>query len=334
MESPHTTRPTGIAKDALTGYLHTATLCTVDIEGYKKFYGEAMKMQIDGPILLSPEEKEAQKTFWHIPSHIDYDLYHFHRASVPSLVHLRVLHLKSDTPKIHQSYNSYEEGSFSLGFPTANAMGMDERMKEFGIEGMAPMQKGDIVQANGKVRHYLETIYKGPDYLHCVGIERIDYPQLAPCDPVDGFGGPGYSAFVPRDSDAEIAFYTEVLDFFVLFDAIWETAEGSALGTGPGVPFRFAALYAQEAKQNHILILNFKDGNQIDTGVPSQVPNQGLGMYTFQTNNIDEVVRRAVAHKTKILSPIRKVNDPILGNGEACLLMSPNQMYIEIFQQS
>ncbi|MEM6801739.1 MAG: VOC family protein [Bacteroidota bacterium] len=324
--------PSGISENALTGHLNVATFCTEDLEGYKHFYGEIMKMQIEGPFSLSAEEKQTQRSFWHIPDEIDYDLYHFYRASVPSLVHMRVLHLKTSTPRIHQSYNSYELGTFSLGFPTSDAKAMDERMKAYEVEAMAAMQLGDIVRANGEKGQYLEIIYKGPDYLHCVGIERVNFPQLAPCDPKDGFGGPGYSALVPIDSQAEMDFYTEVLDFFVLFDANWETAEGSALGTGPGVPFRFVALYAQGAEQNHILLLDFKDGNQIDTGVPSHLPNQGLGMYTYQSSNIEEVQRRAVSHGVEVLSPIKEVNDSILGRGKACLLLSPNKMYIEIFQ--
>ena len=106
------------------------------------------------------------------------------------------------------------------------------------------------------------------------------------------------------------------------------------MGTGPGVPFRFVALYAQGAQQNHILLLDFKDGNQIDTGVLSQIPNQGLGMYTYQTSDINEVHRRAVAHGIEVLSPIQEVDDSILGKGKACLLLSPNKMYIEIFEKT
>ena len=331
MQSTQNATPKGIGKDALTGYIHTATLCTVDIDTYKHFYGEVMKMQFD-LVPLSDSEKEQQRIFWHIPSDLDYDLYHCYRASVPSLIHLRILHLKSDTPHIHNSYSSYELGSFSLGFPTSDAKGMDQRMQAFEVDAMAPMQLGDIVRANGETGQYLETIYKGPDFLHCVGIERVNYPQLAPCDPSDGFGGPGYSAFVAKDSDAEVAFFTEVLGHYILFDSVWEAADEGALGVAPGTPFRFCGIYAPEAQQNHYLLLDFKDGNMVDTGVQSCVPNQGLGMYTFQTRNIEEVVERAKKHHIKILSPTQYVSDHILGDGKACLLESPNGMYIEIFQ--
>ncbi len=324
--------PKGIGKGALTSYIHTATLCTTDLDGYKYFYGDVMKMSFD-KVPLTEKKKAQQRALWNIPEALDYDMYHFYRPTVPSLIQLRVLRLKSPTPHIHESYNSYELGSFSLGFPTSNAKEMDKRMQDYGIDAMAPMQLGDIENSDGSFRHYLETIYEGPDYLHCVGIERVNQQQLAPCDPNDGYGGPGYSAFVAKDSDAEVAFYTDVLEHFVLFDSVWEAAEGGALGVNTGAPFRFCGIYAPDAQQNHYLLLDFKDGNMIDTGVQSCVPNQGLGMYTFQTQDINKVMQNAKNKDTKIISEIQDVSDYILGSGKACVLETPNGFYVEIFQE-
>ena len=326
--------PSGIAQDALVGYLNTATFCTTDFEAYRRFFGEAMKMQIEGPYNQSAEEKEIQGAFWNLPKDLDYDLYHIYRASVPSLIHLRILHLKTSTPHIHKSYNSYELGSFSLGFPTSDAKGMDERMKTFKIGTMAPTQVGDIVRADGSKGQYVETIYQGPDFLHAVSIERLGVSQLAPCDPKDGFGGPGYSAIIVRDADAEIAFYTEVLGYSTLLDSIWKTSEGSALGIEAGVPFRFTSIYAPGADQNHILVLEYKNGKAIDTGVASHLPHQGLGMYTFQTHSIEQVMERAIQHQAKVISPAQAVNDVILGQGKASLMQTPSGFYIEIFEKT
>ncbi len=325
--------PSGIHNGALVGYLHTATLSTTDLDTYHHFYGEVMKMQIEA-IPLSEEAKNTRRTFWNIPSDIDFDLYHCYRATVPSLIHLRILHLKKATAHIHTSYNSYETGSFSLGFPTSDAKRMDKRMQAYNVQAMAPMQLGDIVRPDGKSGHYLETIYQGPDYLHCVGIERVNYPQLAPCDPADGFGGPGYSAFVARDSDAEISFYTDVLGLNLVFDSVWEAADDGALGVLPGTPFRFAGLYAEGAKQNHLLFLDFQDGNMVDTGVQSCVPNQGLGMWTFQTSAIDQVIEKARKQGITVLSEVQEVSDAILGKGKACLFETPNGFYVELFEKS
>jgi hypothetical protein len=324
--------PHGISDEAQTGHLNTATLCTVDIEGYKQFYGAIMQMNVEGPINLSDKQKQIQKSFWNIPDNIDYDLYHFYRAAVPSLIHLRVLHLKTDTPHIHNSYNSYELGSFSLGFPTSDAKAFDERLRSQGIDAMAPMQVGDIVRADGVPGQYIETIYKGPDFLHCVGIERVNIPQLAPCDPNSEFCGPGYSALVVEDADREIAFYTQVLDYFTLYDQVWKTSPGSALGIEENTPYRFTGYYAKGAKQNYIISLEFEDGSAVDTGVSSCPPHQGLGMYTFFVRSMGDVIEKANLHEIRIISHPKMVDDPIIGHGRACVLQSPGGMYIELFE--
>ncbi len=324
--------PHGISEEGQTGHLNTATLCTVDIAGYKKFYGDIMQMNMIGPIAMPSEQKIIQKTFWNIPEHIDYDLYHFTRSAVPSLIQLRVLHLKNDTPHIHNSYNSYELGSFSLGFPTSDAKAFDKRLKSQGIDTMAPMQVGDIVRADGVPGQYIETIYKGPDFLHCVGIERVNIPQLAPCDPNSEFCGPGYSALVVKNGDREIEFFTKVLDYYTLYDQIWKTSPGSALGIAEGTPYRFTGYYAQGSKQNYIISLEFQEGSEIDTGISTCPPNQGLGMYSFFVRSVDDVIQRAKDHDMTIISTPRLINDPIIGEGKACVLQSPGGMYFELFE--
>lgn len=326
--------PTGISAGSLISYLITTTHCTVNIETYKYFYGEVMKMTIEGPISLSKEKKAAQKKRWNIEEHIDYDLYHCYRPSVPSLLHLRIIHLKSETRKIHQSYQSTEKGSFSLGFPTSDADKFHERMNEYKINAMAPTQVGDIIRADGVPGKYIETIYQGPDFLHCVGIERVNISQLAPCDPNDIFCGPGYSALVSDDAEAEITFYTKVLDFYTQLDSVWNAAEGSALGVEAGTPFRFTSLYAQNAAQNYLIMLEFQGDITIDTGVQSCIPNQGLGMYTFFTSSLESVMERAAHHQIKIVSNPQEASDPILGDGLVAVLQAPSGMYIEIMQRT
>jgi hypothetical protein len=93
-------------------------------------------------------------------------------------------------------------------------------------------------------------------------------------------------------------------------------------------------MYAPQDKQNHLLLLDFKDGNMIDTGVLSCIANQGMGRYSFQTKNIDKVMQNAKNKGIKVLSEIQEVSDCILGDGRACLLETPNGMYIEIFQEN
>lgn len=319
----------------LCGYLHTATICTNNIEGVKSFYVDGMGMTLDGPIDLTDDQKDTQRQIWDIPSGTTYDYYHLHRKEVPTLIQLRLLVFENEHPNIHQSYNSLELGPFSLGFPNANQVALDSKLKGLGIQSMAPMQEGTIPRPDGTEYRYWETIYKGPDYVHCVGIERGDgVPQLAPYDPVTKLGGPGYSAQVVENSDHFLSFLIEVLDLELRADRTWEASPGSALGIEEGVPFRFALVYAKGSTQNHFLFLDFRESETIDTGVPPRIPNNGLGAWTLETKDIDQVKANAEKFGTTIISGPQEYTSPIFGKVSIMTMLAPNGFIIEVFQKS
>lgn len=315
----------------LCHHLHTATICSVDIDSIKKFYVHGMGMDLEGPVNVSLEQKNAQRKLWGIPDQVDYDYYHIHRTSVPSLIHIRFLHLKTATPHIHKSYSSRELGPFSLGFPNGDIHQMDKRVKENGFGQMADMQEGEVTR-DGKTYPYYETIYKGPDFLHCVGLERGNgMDQVSPIDEITKLGGPGYSAYVTNDSDAELQFYIDVLGLEIRFDWVWEASPGSALGIEEGVPFRFVALYAKGSNQNHLLFLDYKDGKFEEIDVAPRVPHQGLGMWSFQTYDIDKVFNYASDRQVAQIHEPTVINDPIFGKCKSMTMHTPSGFLIEIF---
>lgn len=317
--------------EGLCNHLHTATLCTVDLDTHKKFFVDAMGMDIEGPIALSNEQITTQRKLWGIPEALQYDYYHLYRGAVPSLINIRLLHLKSPTPHIHKSYSSRELGTFSLGFPNGDIHQMDKRVSDSGFGQMAEMQTDEVTR-DGKTYPYYETIYKGPDYLHCVGLMRGGgMEQVSPIDEETKLGGPGYSAYVTNESDEELAFYMDILDLEIRFDWVWEASPGSALGIEEGVPFRFVSLYARGSHQNHLLFLDYKDGKFDENNAPSRIPNQGLGMWSFETKDLDQVVKNAVDKNVQVTSP-EPLEDPILGSCRAISLKTPSGFLVEVFE--
>jgi len=322
-----------VESDLLCGPLHTATLCTRDIAGIRKFYVDGMGMELVGPIDLSEQQVKTQASLWDIPKDITYDYYHLHRPSVPSLIQIRVLLLHQDTAHIHQSYSSRELGPFSLGFPNANQKSLHKKLVEMDIEVMADMQTGEIPRADGTTYRYWETIFKGPDFLHCVGIERGDgMPPLSPVDESNQMGGPGYSAFVTNKSTEELSFYVDVLGLELRADRYWETSTGSALGIQEGVAYRFSLVYAPGSAQNHLLFLDYQDGIFEETGVAPRVPNIGLGMWSFQCTDLAKVLSKASAHNIKVISGPSQYQDPITGDAAYVTLLTPSGFLVEVFQ--
>ncbi len=327
-----------LASDAnetgLCGYLHTATLSTNDVDRIKAFYVDGMGMTLEGPIALSSDQVAVQRKLWDLPLDLRYDFYHLYRKEVPSLIQIRLLVFDQQQPCIHNSYKSLEIGPFSLGFPNLDQKALDRKLELLGVEAMAPMQEGSIPRPDGSEYRYWETIYKGPDFVHCVGIERGDgVPQLTPCDPLTKLGGPGYSAQVLKDSDHFLSFLMEVLDLELRADRTWEASPGSALGIEEGVPFRFALVYAKGTSQNHFLFLDFKESETIDPGVPPRIPNKGLGAWTLQTYDIEKVVGNAKKFGSEIITLPSTYNSPIIGNCRIASIMAPNGFIIEVFEK-
>lgn len=320
--------------ELLCGPLHTATLCTTNLEDIRKFYVDGMGMTLDGPMKLTADQLQVQRTLWGLPYGIEYDFYHLHRPSVPSLIQIRLLHLHKSTPHIHKSYSSRELGPFSLGFPNRNQEMVHQKLIDLGIDVMAEMQEGEIPRGDGTTYRYWETIFKGPDFLHCVGIERGDgMPQLSPVDQNNDLGGPGYSAFVTNQSDKELSFYIDVLGLELRADRQWQTSPGSALGIAEGVPYRFSLVYAPGSTQNHLLFLDYQDGVFEDSGVPPRLPNQGLGMWTFQTEDLQRVQDNALKYHIEMIHGPLDYNDPIIGKATFISLRTPSGFQVEVFSQ-
>ena len=331
-----------MAKDTLTplssalglcGYLHTATLCTNDLEQVEKFFVDGMGMTIS-QCDLSSEQRRTQAHLWDLPEDCTYDFYHLSRPSVPSLINLRLLHFHQEMPAIHQSYNSLELGPFSLGFPNLDQLSLDHKLAAMGVEFMAPMQEGTIPRPDGSEYRYWETIYQAPDFLHAVGIQRGDgMSQLTPCDEETKLGGPGYSAQVIADSDHFISFLTDVLDLELRADRYWEAAAGSALGVPEGTPFRFALVYAKGTSQNHFLFLDFTESDMIDAGVPRRIPNRGLGAWTLETYDIEKVISNAEEFGTEIIALPSRYESPIFGSCHIASMKAPNGFIVEVFER-
>jgi len=320
-------------EDALTGELHTATITTTTIDSLEHFFVDGMGLTME-KIEVDAETKSLQRKLWDIPQDIDWETYRFHRPEVAGLMQLRVLVVNQETPSIHKSWNSRELGPFSLGFPNGDQASLDKHIRSLGFGAMENMQGGQIPRGDGTTYGYLETIFKAPEFLHCVGIERQDgVPQLAPINEETKEGGPGYSAMVLKDSDAFLAFLTDVLGLELRADRHWKSSEGGALGIAAGVPFRFSLVYSQGAAKNHLLFLDYEDGKYIEIDVAPKVPNQGLGMWTFETKDIKQIQDKANEKGITIVHAPLSYHDPILGTRTVMTLLAPNGFLVEIFMK-
>jgi len=159
-------------------------------------------------------------------------------------------------------------------------------------------------------------------------------PPLSEVDSATRLGGPGYSALnVTGMSDTMLAFFTKVMGYELRRDQVWKTGEGSALGLPSGIPFRFSIAYAKGATSGHLLFLDFQKTAPVQSAHPPHIPNAGIGMYSFRTGKLDEVIANAISFGIPIISGPGYVSDPFLGKYRSIVILAPNQVYIEVIEK-
>ena len=146
-----------------------------------------------------------------MPNDIGWDLYLLRRPDAPGAASIRLLVL------IHRRLRFIRVGvrssvaRFPWDFPMKTRKRLMPRCDDWGSEVSMLLKNTRSRGGMDRVSIH-ETIFNGPDFVHAVGIYRGDgMAQLGPVDAATGLGGPAYSAQVVDDSDAMLAFLTEVL---------------------------------------------------------------------------------------------------------------------------
>jgi len=329
------TEPLSSKADALCGPLEIITLCTNQPDSLIDFFEKGWELRRQGPYVIGINEKKRLAKQWQLAGNIDFRLMYFDRPTAPGTILLRVLIFEKNQPLSRSSYGSIENGPFTIGFPNAKQEEVHQRMLSLGYSTLAPMQAALLSKPDGTKYKYLETIYKGPEWLHAVGIERGNgMPQLSNIDSLTGLGGPAYSAMnVTGMSDTMIAFLTNVLGYELRRDQVWTTSNGSAMGLAAGLPFRFVIAYAKGATSGHLLLLDFLQQPPIASLNPAHLPYRGIGMYSVSTENMEEVLTRAIQTGIRVVSPPKFCSEPNRGSYKSMLLLAPNQVYIEVIER-
>jgi len=322
-------------EDAVTKRLHTATLCTTDLEAVRAFYGDGLGLRITGPVELDPAVRAIQRALWGIPEDIGWELYIMDRPAVPGTIQVRVLLLDRETPAIHTTWDPQEPGPFSMGFPTEDLEIWDPELRSKGWESLMPMSNYQIPRPDGTSYGIQETIFNAPDFMHAVTISRRDgMPQLGPVDPATGRGGPIYSAQIIENSDSVLDFYVDVLGLELRSDRQFKSSGSKgALGVPDGTEFRFSIVYAHGATFGHLLFLDYQGRlGRPSSGVAGRPPNRGMVMWSFPVRDMEEILGRLSAAGIEPFSPPVEYESPSLGRHRCMTVLDPNGFMVELFQ--
>jgi len=327
--------PRTSAESAATGPLHTTTICTDDLAGSLRLYRDGLGMRVRGPIAVPGRVRQTQNALWGMSPSERWTLYLIDRHKVDLAVRIRLLVFDKPGPAIRKTWDPREPGPFTLGFPTTNLPALDARIRTVGFASLAPMEQSQIPRPDGSKYGLLESVFKGPDKVHAVGVSRLDdMPQLGPVDPATGHGGPAYSAQVVVNSDAVIAFYRDVLGLELRSDREWKSGPTSAIGLPAGTPFRLSLVYSPGAGTGQLLLMDFRTGTALSSGVAPRPPNRGIGVYSFPVRSLDATAARVRAAGVTIVSGPVSYDSPDLGPIRAMTVLAPNGVVVELFERT
>ena len=326
--------PTSNPADALVGELGWVTLITCSLEETLLFYRDGMGLTATGPEPVPDDLAQTQRQLWGIPEPIGWQQLTLERPGL-DLPRIRVLVLDRVTPSIHSSWDLFDPGPFSIGFPNEVPARLDRDIRRTGFGAVSkemaiyPVPRGD-----GSFYDAYETILNAPDFVHGVSLHRGGgMPQIGPVDDDSGMGGPAYSGMVLVDSDKDLSFYTEVLGYEMRSDGI--LADAPPLNAPPGTRFRFTLLYSPGAIKGSLLSLDFVDLAPRSPAQAPRPPHRGLAIWSFPTRDLDEVLRRAEQHPQAQIFASAQTYSGLAGTSphRTATLLAPNGFMVELYEK-
>lgn len=324
--------PKSSVADALVSPLHTVTYVTSDGAAVDRILKEGYGLI--GTEWLRPSAAE----FAALNDYLGFDAGHtwsvaaFTKADAGANVQIRVIDLDQETPLVREAYHGLYVGGATVSFPIADLRAHELRMSALGVDSTMGVKELEFTSPEGETYVSAEIVYKAPDNVFVMGVTRPDvFIPVGPMDASTGIGGPAYSARCVARTDATVAFFSDVLGYEVRRDMVIVVDGSSAINLPEGTEERFVQAFAPGASTGYAIFMDHGAATMsaVDQYGP---PNRGIVMWSFETDDLDEVLRRAVDSDAVVLKESGAWASPFLTAGRSLLLRDPDGFPIEIFE--
>lgn len=324
--------PKSSAADALVGPLHTITYVTSDAPAVERILTEGYGLT--GSAWLRPDE-EARSV---LNEYLGFDASHtwstaaFAKSGEGANVQIRVIGLEQKTPSVREAYHGLFVGGATISFPIADLRAHEQRMLALGVESTMGVKELEFTSPEGETYVSAEIVYKAPDNIFVMGVTRPDvFIPVGPIDAATGIGGPAYSARCVARTDATIDFFANVLGFEIRRDMLIVVDGSSAINLPEGTEERFVQAFAPGAATGYVIFMDH--GSATMTAVDELgPPNRGIAMWSFASEDLDEVERRAAQSGVTVLQRGAAGISPFLPGARSLLLRDPDGFPVEVFE--
>lgn len=319
--------PTSSLDSALAGPLHTVTFVTSDPETMQRIFEEGYGLQ--GGEWSSPDAATAEYLGFSASQKVK--ICGFTKVGTGANIQVRVIAIEDDAPLVRPDYSGLHTGGATLSFPINDLRAHEERMKAIGIESTIGVKEMEFTSPTGETYISAEIVYKAPDSVFVMGVTRPGlFVPTGPIDPETGMGGASYSARCITAADDTIAFFQNVMGYEIRRDVEFTVGDRSALLMPEGTQERFIQGFAAGAASGYVVLMDHGDATKPSPAPSYGPPNRGIAMWTFATDKLDEIEKRATESGAEFVQRAAERSSPLLSADRTMILRDPDGFLIEI----
>ena len=321
-----------VVKPFHTGPLSIITLCTADISFIKDLATKVLGMEFTGPVAIEEEREKRLRKLWRISELQTFEVYTARKDADEESTNFRILKIDSDAPDIHQDYNILELGPFSIGIENGAIQQLEDANWTDVSNDRSSSKSEESTASSETVKKHLLNGHNHVTYSNEINQSSSEEGNVS-----DARAGNEpritYSSFVTNVIEEEIAFFTKVLGLSVRSDYQLNSRNNSSLGIESPVDYRMVHFGRDNYPDTTLQFFEFEESVTKEPAVPFRIPHKGIVMWTFETEDIGEILARAHANQIKVYSTPQKVEDPIYGLAIALTLLSPSGFVIEVYHR-
>lgn len=323
--------PESRPEDALVKQLHTVTYVTADKAGVERAFVEGYGLDSSDWFEPSAEEYAALNPYFGFANADTWEACAFFKKGDGANVQIRVIHVHQDAPIVRPELDGFFIGGATVSFPMEDIAAHEKTMAGIGMKSTIGIKEMEFTGPSGEVYISAEIIYPAPENVYLLGVKRPEiFVPVGPLDPSTGIGGAAYSARNCERTDEIIEFLQGVLGFEIRRDVMFTVGAISALLMPEGTEERFVQAFAPGAQTGYLVFMDHGECNRPSPAPTLGPPCRGIVMWSFMTEDLDEVHARAQAAGTKILSAPGDLNSPFLPTQRTLLLEDPDGFPIEV----
>ncbi len=312
----------GSVSDQIVGPLSAISIRTSDANAYRRFLQGGLGMS-PGPLVTSGlarryglnDDTMAMRTY-------------LGPNPTQSSIAIRVIEGASlDTPVLRPGHDALLPGAMSIGFPVKGIEARAKILAAYDFPAVSGVTDITLPRADGTTYKVFESHHRAPDGVLCLCIDRAELKPVGPIDTASlDIGGPAYSGMIVTDAVAMERLLTGVFGWQKRRDVVLSSSgPNGGLGLPAGQRFIFQQYFAPGTETGYLVIMQHLM-NQRPVPTRLGLSQRGLGMLSFTTRRLRDVMTRATAQNITILAR------PGRSEARSVILATPDGVPMEVIQ--